>query len=166
MSPILAFYGGCLAAGGSVVLILDKIYVSTGLDYWIQFAILSGLFFIIGVIKIIIWSGLESFENKSWCSTSVLDNYENKQLCYENSFLMTEKTPLFLPEKNIPFNLFDESFFLNKFGFLEGNEKEPRITAVQKSQSERPKFIQLFKSWPLYAVLGKILYRNISNFSR
>ena len=74
---------------------------------------------------------------------------------------MTEKTPLFLPEKNIPFNLFDESFFLNKFGFLEGNEKEPRITAVQKSKSERPKFIQLFKSWPLYAVLGKILYRNI-----
>ena len=73
---------------------------------------------------------------------------------------MTEKTPLFLPEKNIPFNLFDESFLLNKCGFLEGNEKA-RITAVQKSQSERPKFIQLFKSWPLYAVLGKILHRNI-----
>ena len=74
---------------------------------------------------------------------------------------MTEKTPLFLPEKNIPFNLFDESFLLHKFGFLEGNEQKPRITVVQKSQSERPKFIQLFKSWPLYAVLGTISHRNI-----
>ena len=74
---------------------------------------------------------------------------------------MTAKTPLFLPEKNISFNLFDESFLLHKFGFLEGNENKPRITVVQKSQSERPKFIQLFKSWPLYAVLGTILHRNI-----
>ena len=59
-----------------------------------------------------------------------------------------------MPDKPIAFNLYDESYLLHKFGFLKETTAKPRVTVLEMNQSAGPKIISLFKSWPLYALLG------------
>ena len=63
-----------------------------------------------------------------------------------------------MPDKPIAFSLYDESYVLHKFGCLKETEEKTRVTIIQMDSSNGPELSLLFKSWPLYALLGNVLW--------